>query len=80
MNKFSTQVLPCNFKTCTAYSGTKLNSKFQLKDQTKKDHQDDVVYYVKCPEEHRRLHRRNKQTSYRTCERSQWQRFKVPFI
>ena len=51
MNKFSTRVLPCNVKTCTAYSGTKLSSKFQLKDQTKKDHQHDVVYYAKCPEE-----------------------------
>ena len=39
MNKFSTQVFSCNVKTCTAYSGTKLSSKFQLKDQAKKDHQ-----------------------------------------
>ena len=30
MNKFSTRVLPCNVKTCTAYSGTELSSKFQL--------------------------------------------------
>ena len=51
MNKFSTRVLPCNVKTCAAYSGTKLSSKFQLKDQTKKDHQHDVVYYAKCTDE-----------------------------
>ena len=51
MNKFSTWVLPSNVKMCTAYSWTKLSSKFQLKDQTKKDHQYDVVYYTKCPEE-----------------------------
>ena len=51
MNKFSTQVLSCNVKTCTAYCGTKLCSKFQSKDQTKKDHQYNVVYYAKCPEE-----------------------------
>ena len=51
MNKFSTRVLPCNVKKCIVYSGTKLSSKFQLKDQTKKDHQHDEVYYVKCPEE-----------------------------
>ena len=38
-------------KTCMAYSGTKLSSKFQLKDQTKNDHQHAVVYYAKCPEE-----------------------------
>ena len=33
-----------------AYSGTERSSKFQLKDQTN-DHQHDVVYYAKCPEE-----------------------------
>ena len=32
MNKFSTRNLPCNVKICTAYSETKLSSKFQLKD------------------------------------------------
>ena len=51
MTKLSTRVLPCNTKTCAVYSRTKLSSKFQLKDQTKKDHQHDVVYYAKCPEE-----------------------------
>ena len=51
MRKFSTRVLPCNVKTCTAYSGTKLSTKFQLKDLTKKDHQHDVANYAKCPEE-----------------------------
>ena len=53
MNKFLTRVLPCNVQTCTAHSGTKLTSKFQVKDQTKKTHQHDVVYYAKCPEEQR---------------------------
>ena len=51
MTKLSTRVLPCNAKTCAAYSGTKLSSKSQLKDQTKKDHQHDLVYYERCPEE-----------------------------
>ena len=51
INKFSTRVLPCNVKTCTTYSGPTLSSKFQLNDQTKKDHQHDVVYCAKCPEE-----------------------------
>ena len=32
MNKFLSQVLPCNIKTCIAYCGTKLNNRFQLKD------------------------------------------------
>ena len=49
--QFSKRVLPCNPKTYAAYSGTKLSSKFQLRDQTKKDHQHDVVYYETCPEE-----------------------------
>ena len=40
-----------NVTTCIAYSETKLSSRFQLKDQTKKDHQNHVVYYAKCPEE-----------------------------
>ena len=51
MNKFSSYVLPCNVKTCIAYSKTKLSSKFHLKDQMKKDHLHDAVYYVKWPEE-----------------------------
>ena len=51
MNKFSSQVLPCKVKACIAYSGTKLSSMFQLKDQTNKHHQHDVVYYRKCPKE-----------------------------
>ena len=51
INKSSTRVLSCNVKTYTTYSGTKLSSKFPLKDETKKDHQHDVVYYAKCPEE-----------------------------
>ena len=49
--KFPTRALPCNAKTCAAYSGIKFSSKFQLKDQTKRDHQHDVVYYEKCLEE-----------------------------
>ena len=50
MNNFSSRVLPFNVKTCNAYSETKLSSRFQSKDQTKKD-QHDVVYYAKCSEE-----------------------------
>ena len=50
-NKFKSRVLSRSIKTCISYSGTKLSSRFQLKDHTKKDHQHDVVYYVKRPEE-----------------------------
>ena len=58
MNKFSSRVWPCNVKTCVAYFGAKLtgnSSKFQLKDQTKKDHRHDVVDNVKRPEEECRV-------------------------
>ena len=51
MNKFSARVLPSNVKTCTTDSGNKVSSKFHLKDQTKKDHQHDVVCHAKCPEQ-----------------------------
>ena len=32
------------------YTGTKLDSNFQINDKTKFDHKHDIVYYVKCPE------------------------------
>ena len=51
MNNFSSEVLPCNVRVRIAYSGTKFSSRFQLIDQTKKDHQHDMVYYGKCPNE-----------------------------
>ena len=50
MNKFLSRILPCNIKTFIAYYETKLSIKFQLKDQTKKDHQHGVVYHAKWPE------------------------------
>ena len=50
INKFSSKVVQTNVKTCIAYSGTKLSSQFQIKVQTKKDHQHELLYYAKCPE------------------------------
>ena len=38
MNKFSSQVLRFNVKTCIAHSGTRLSIKFQSNYQTKNDH------------------------------------------
>ena len=32
------------------YQGTKLSSRFQVKDETKFEHSNDVVYCCKCPE------------------------------
>ena len=40
-----------NVKTSIAYSGIKLSNRFQLKRQTNKDHEHDVVFYAKCLEE-----------------------------
>ena len=51
MNKFPSEVLPCNVRPRIADSGTKFSSRFQLIDQTKKDHQHDKVYYGKFPNE-----------------------------
>ena len=50
MNRFQSRVSLCNVTCNETYSGTKLSSKFQLKSQSKKDHQHDVVYYAKYPE------------------------------
>lgn len=49
MNKFSSQVLRFNVKTCIAHSGTRLSIKFQSNYQTKNDHQHDTVFYAKSP-------------------------------
>ena len=37
--------------TKSAYSASKLSSKFNIKSKIKQDHQHDVTYFVKCPEE-----------------------------
>ena len=40
--------LPTNVKKCISYSGTKLSSQFQIKDESK-NHQYDLAGYVKYP-------------------------------
>ena len=42
--------LPNNIETKVVYTGTKLDSNFQIKDKTKFDHKHDLDCYVKCPE------------------------------
>ena len=37
-------------KVMIRYQGTKLSSRFQVKDETKFEHSNDVVYCCKCPE------------------------------
>ena len=44
-------MLPENVTTRVTNSGTRLSSKFtKMKGKTVKEHQHDIVYYVKCPE------------------------------
>ena len=44
-------LLPENVTTRSAYTGTKLSSKFtRTKDETLKEHQHDIVCYAECPE------------------------------
>ena len=80
-NKFSSRVLLSNVKTSIAYSGTMFCSKFQLKDQTKKDHKHDVVYYAECPG-NQCIEDYTGKTGRRLTERvkDHWQRFKILFI
>ena len=42
--------LPNNIETKVVYTGTKLDSNFQIKNKTKFDHKHDLDCYVKCPE------------------------------
>ena len=46
LNKY----LKDDVKVTITYQGTKLSSRFQVKDQTKFEHRNDVVYCCKCPE------------------------------
>ena len=43
--------LPNNMVMKSAYSASKLSNKFNIKSKIKQDHQHDLTYYAKCPEE-----------------------------
>ena len=49
MKKQLKKVLPDNVKTMVTYQSKKLASKFPLKDKINFQHQNNVVYYEKCP-------------------------------
>ena len=38
-------------KIQTCYNGRRLSSLLQIKDNTRKEHEHDIVYHVNCPEE-----------------------------
>ena len=42
--------LPNNIETKLAYTGTKLDYNFEIKNKTKFNHKHDLVDYVKCPD------------------------------
>ena len=51
LNKTLKNILPSNVKTRITYTGRKLNSRFQIKDEINEKHQHDLIYYTKFPEE-----------------------------
>ena len=50
MNNSLKRFLPDNVKTRVTYTGKKLGTKFQIKDNTSDQHKHDLVYYSKFPE------------------------------
>ena len=50
LNKHVKKVLPENHISQHAYRSKKLGSFFNIKDQTKLEHNSDLTYLVKCPE------------------------------
>ena len=53
MNNRLKPSLPYNVKTRIAYTGRKIGTQFQIKDQTKDQHKHDIDYYSKCSETRR---------------------------
>ena len=53
MRKRLNLVLPRNIKIRICYTGKRLSSCFKVKDKKKFDHEHDLVYHFKCPEESR---------------------------
>ena len=51
MRKLLNVVLPRNVKVRTCYTGKSLSSCFKTKDRMIFDHEHDLIYQVKCPEE-----------------------------
>ena len=50
LNNSLSNVLPDRHVTKIVYTGKKLGSFFSTKDQKKKQHQHDLIYYTECPE------------------------------
>ena len=50
LNNTLVNVLPQGHITKIVYSGKKLGSYFNIKDETKMRHKNDLIYYTECPE------------------------------
>ena len=50
MKKHLNKSLPTQVKTIVTYHSEKLGTKFQLKDKARFNHQNNLVYYSKCPD------------------------------
>ena len=50
LNNTLVNILPEGHTIKIVYSGKKLGSYFNIKDQTKMQHQNDLIYYTECPE------------------------------
>ena len=51
MKRRISELLPPKVKTQVVYTGKKLSTCFNVKDQSKFEHRHDVVYYADCPNE-----------------------------
>ena len=51
MKRYVNKILPEDVKVETAFSGKRLSSCFKTKDRTNFEHQQDIIYQVKCSEE-----------------------------
>ena len=51
LKKQISKLLPENVKAQVTYTGTKQGTCFNLKDQTKFEHKNDIIYHGKCPAE-----------------------------
>ena len=49
MKKHLNKSLPTEVKTTVTYQSKKLGRKLQLKDKTRFNHRNNLVYYCKCP-------------------------------
>ena len=49
MKKQLKKSIPSNIRTCITYEGTKLSTRFPVKERTKFEHRHEIVYFNHCP-------------------------------